>query len=906
MSEYSQIERAKARSSIKRLNDLAGEATRAAERGLILPPATEKGIIQITGASERSAQVDALSGLAEQLLKRHLEQLLPLARNEFNAFCEYVSSDEPPASPWHIWLTNKLQEIEFNSELDRFILNVPPGHAKPLHIDTPVLMGDGTWKRLADVRAGEKVISHTGAARRVTAVHEQGELPLLKITTARGRVINSAYDHPFMVDGGWTNAEDLRPGDKLTVVNGAPTEDFSGQTDDMFALMAYFSSRGSPAKFKTESSGGDEYRVWLKDIRLLMDIQARLDRLGIDHASRWSGPNTSYLLRLRGPKQHECATLMQLHHRAADRRIPDWVYLGSDDRVKTYLSTFLLLRGFSRTIYARPTVDVCVLNPDFARDLQRLYTRIGINSQIIHRPKRVIVRVEGHAVEALLQAGVTFSGYAHPTSIAKRVRYAKRNKIVDTALSDSVVSVEPADAGPCRCLTVETDQTFLADGVVVHNSTYASRLFVAWRMGRNPKMKTIGGGHSQRFVENEFSKKIRNLVGSPDFRRVFPDVVIDYSTRAADQWALAGTGGQYVAKGVGQAVHGFRANFACVDDPYAKIEEAESPVQREKVNTWFVGDIGSRMLPGGKQFLIMTRFHEEDLTGHLMEMNKRLPAYAQWMQVEAPALCIDPDTDILGRKLGEVLWDYYDLSYFVAKKTEWSFQRFSLVYQQNPSAMSDSNVSGQFVPYDVLPHHTPEAIKKAREAEQFDDAGRPQPDRREYFRRVILSVDTASKTNERADYTVIQTWGQSHDNRYYLMRQTRIKVEINAMIEAIEKQARKDKVDAILVEDKGQGTAYIQARGKTESQRRLAPAPIIPIDPKGQSKEFRFDEVSPMIASGEVYVPQKAPWLDAFIKEVGQFPEGAHDDQVDAMSQALRYFKSTRTRYGSKKITSFG
>jgi hypothetical protein len=76
--------------------------------------------------------------------------------------------------------------------------------------------------------------------------------------------------------------------------------------------------------------------------------------------------------------------------------------------------------------------------------------------------------------------------------------------------------------------------------------------------------------------------------------------------------------GQYAAKGVGQAVHGFRANFICVDDPYAKIEEAESAVQREKVNTWFTGDLGSRMLPFGKMFLIMTRFHEEDLTGYLM------------------------------------------------------------------------------------------------------------------------------------------------------------------------------------------------------------------------------------------------------------------------------------------------
>jgi predicted phage terminase large subunit-like protein len=126
------------------------------------------------------------------------------------------------------------------------------------------------------------------------------------------------------------------------------------------------------------------------------------------------------------------------------------------------------------------------------------------------------------------------------------------------------------------------------------------------------------------------------------------------------------------------------------------------------------------------------------------------------------------------------------------------------------------------------------------------------------------------------------------------------------MIEEIERMAIRYAVDAILVEDKGQGTAYLQARGLTDAQRRLAPAPLIPINPGTQSKEFRFDEVCPLIEQGEVFLPSGADWLDAFIVEVGQFPAGAHDDQVDALSQYLRYAKNTRTRFGTRKITSMG
>jgi len=37
-----------------------------------------------------------------------------------------------------------------------------------------------------------------------------------------------------------------------------------------------------------------------------------------------------------------------------------------------------------------------------------------------------------------------------------------------------------------------------------------------------------------------------------------------------------------------------------------------------------------------------------------------------------------------------------------------------------------------------------------------------------------------------------------------------------------------------------------------------------------------------------VFLPKKAPWLEAFDYELIAFPNGKHDDQVDALSQFLR------------------
>lgn len=903
-------DRIRARQSTKRLRELAMQAQRASERGLILPASVTEGIIKVTGTTDISNQVDALGTMADELQKRHLERLLPLARNEFNAFCEYVSPDEPPESKWHIYLTNLLQDIEMDPELDRFILNCPPGHAKPLSIETPVLMGDGSWKRLGDIVPGDEVVTDQGRRRKVAAVHKQGVLPLLKITTEKGRVIMAAPEHSFKANGDWIEAQDLRPGMSLQVVGGLTHQpDIVESPDpyhrDVYELAAFVSAFGGFTNSHSQKSAEPYHnlQLWFSSLQHCEEAEVLLARMGLKWNRNWVPANKRHLIRFRASTIKPYRELLGMTKRAGDRRVPGFIFKGAEGNTKHYLSTFLRLRGETPKKYSQATMIVWMKSLGFCHDLQKLLTRYGVDAIVdIPSPtvkRRPALKVQGPAVETLLDTGVTFAGRHDPDFVKKRMLYGSKP-------TDKVQSVEQVGEGECRCLTVDVDHTFVTEGIVVHNSTYASRLFVAWRLGRNPKLKIIGGGHSQRFVENEFSKKIRGLVSGQEFRRIFPDVVVDYSTRAADQWAIAGSGGQYVAKGTGQAVHGFRANFACVDDPYAKIEEAESASAREKVNTWFVGDIGSRMLPFGKMFLIMTRFHEHDLTGHLMEMNPRLPAYAQWKQVEAPALCIDPETDVLGRQMGEVLWDYYDLSFFKTKRTEWSFQRFALVYQQLASAMSDGSVASKFKFYDKPPHLTDDALKKQREEGHIDDAGRAIPNRRAFFRRIVLSVDCAAKVNQRADFTVVQTWGETHDRQFYLLRQTRAKVEFDAMIEMIEKQARKDEVDTILVEDKGQGTAYIQNRGQTASHRRLAPAPIVPIDPKGQSKEFRFDEVTPLITSGEVHLPAKADWMDAFIKEVGQFPEGAHDDQVDAMTQALQWMKGTRTRFGSRKITGFG
>lgn len=86
---------------------------------------------------------------------------------------------------------------------------------------------------------------------------------------------------------------------------------------------------------------------------------------------------------------------------------------------------------------------------------------------------------------------------------------------------------------------------------------------------------------------------------------------------------------------------------------------------------------------------------------------------------------------------------------------------------------------------------------------------------------------------------------------------------------------------AKLIEDKANGSAVI-------SMLQHEIAGMIPVNPQG-GKMARAAAVSPQVEAGNVYLPhpQIAPWVEEFIEECTAFPNGAHDDQVDAATQAL-------------------
>jgi predicted phage terminase large subunit-like protein len=419
---------------------------------------------------------------------------------------------------------------------------------------------------------------------------------------------------------------------------------------------------------------------------------------------------------------------------------------------------------------------------------------------------------------------------------------------------------------------------------------FYSRYGPAWYLGKNPKHRYLSGGHSQAFAENEFGKYVRDIIDDPRYERVFPDVSLHPRSTAAGNWRLKNGRGGYVTKGVGQKIAGYRGHIGGADDLIGSREDAESEVIRNKVWDWLWADFRQRLLPKSPLFVVMTRWHPDDPGGRIEAMNKEgvgLP----WDILNLTAIVETEEemrTDPMGRSLGEVLWpDYYDVAHVLELKATLKPRDWYSLHKGKPRVAEGNMVKAAwFKRYDLLPHN------------QYDANGNISG---RVIKRITISVDCAQKATQRANFTVISVWVETMDGRHYLAHVIRKRVEYNDMVVLIEDTARDWNAGAILVEDKGQGTTYIQAR------QGHAPVPIIPISvDNAGSKEFRFDGVLPDFEAGLVFLPKEASWLADYENELLEFPGGANDDQVDSTSQYLAWARKRLSKAGTQKAKGGG
>jgi predicted phage terminase large subunit-like protein len=149
------------------------------------------------------------------------------------------------------------------------------------------------------------------------------------------------------------------------------------------------------------------------------------------------------------------------------------------------------------------------------------------------------------------------------------------------------------------------------------------------------------------------------------------------------------------------------------------------------------------------------------------------------------------------------------------------------------------------------------------------------------FDMVIVSWDTASTLSETSDYSVGTVWGAKGLD-FYLLDLVRGRFEVPELRREVLRLSRTWKADQTIIEDTDIGRAITQDLRRSGEWRAILRKPRF-------DKEARFLAQSARFESGQVQVPQDAPWLAGWLDELLAFPNGRHDDQVDSTSQALDY-----------------
>jgi predicted phage terminase large subunit-like protein len=149
------------------------------------------------------------------------------------------------------------------------------------------------------------------------------------------------------------------------------------------------------------------------------------------------------------------------------------------------------------------------------------------------------------------------------------------------------------------------------------------------------------------------------------------------------------------------------------------------------------------------------------------------------------------------------------------------------------------------------------------------------------FKELVQSWDTATKLGANNDYSACTTWG-IHENTYYLLDAYRARWEFPELLRTVGAQAELRQVQTVLIEDANSGAALIQSLRRTSRLNIIAVKPTL-------DKMTRAAQQSAAFEAGRVLLPEAAPWLVDFERELLAFPNGRYDDQLDSAVQFLNW-----------------
>lgn len=509
----------------------------------------------------------------------------------------------------------------------------------------------------------------------------------------------------------------------------------------------------------------------------------------------------------------------------------------------------------------------------------RLPDKRTLRREIVRRESEDLAKSFRAFVEAawpIVEPGVEFVGGIHIDALCEHLQACYERKILRL-----LINVPPRTG----------------------KSTITTVLFPAWVWANNPAEKFLTGSYALQLATRD-AVRTRRVLESEWYRERWPGVELAEDQNQKTSYENTQTGTRTVVA-VGSATTGLGGTFLICDDPH-NVQQAESALVREAAVTWFREAWSTRAnTPTTVRIVIMQRVHQADVAGYVLSeggwTHLKLPMrYEKAPKTPTPVGWVDPREED-----GELLWpNRYGEEEIAALEKTLGSAATAAQLQQRPVPRGGGTFKSEWYRFwydDSL--GVPDPVVTQRSNGEHIEC--PQKSRPPVEPGTMLaSWDLAFKGGEKNDYVVGQVWGRGVKGdraNLYLLDQERGQYDFPSTIDAMYRlRDRNPGVVTTIVEEKANGAAAIA------TLKNDVPG-LVAVLPEG-GKESRAAAAAPLFEAGNIWLPHpdQFPWVRGFLDEMGLFPRGQHDDQVDAMTQAIRRMQERKTADLDLTVFSFG
>lgn len=405
-------------------------------------------------------------------------------------------------------------------------------------------------------------------------------------------------------------------------------------------------------------------------------------------------------------------------------------------------------------------------------------------------------------------------------------------------------------------------------------SELVSKQFPAFLHGLYPDCEIMAASYLESLA-SDMCIGVQKVIDSQIYREIFPETRIypagtRHKIRSTVSHEIMGRRGIYRGQGVGGSFTGKGANFIVIDDPIKGRKDADSEAFRERLWNFWKGDLFSRLETNlktgrkGQVLITQTRWHEDDLSGRIIEQMRKDPTAAQFEIISYPAIRIDKDDASDPREIGDPLWpEKYDLKQLMQTKATSDLREWESLYQQNPTPIGGNQFKEKMFSFCDIP-------------KKFDFT--------------FITADTAYKEKKENDFTCFSAWGCLNKEIYLIdlwMKQIKAS-DIEEPAEEFIRRHQKYGFRFSWIEPKGHGIylnqKFAQKGLQIPNEQMLKDF----YDDRRMDKLERANNVIPHLTNRKVFIGNNIPQKETVVAQALSFPKVKHDDFVDTLVDALK------------------